>query len=208
MHRKLLVVDVSFLERGLSKLQRQSRARAATTSLSSTIPKSTKEFVALGNIQNPLVVVTASRKNDNDNGITETDDKKRMKTDILYGKLWIVGPVWFVPFKAYASDVLDGSLISSIFTVLEKIGTTGLFVVCAVVFYFQLNRINEKLDDAKKDLEKKIDDLKAQMSDTKKDLEKMIDDTKNDLEKKIEKVNQRLKKLEQILRVISTSGSS
>ena len=156
--------DVSFFGRVRLK-QRQSHA-LTTTTYSSTITK-TKKFV--GNIQHHLVVVCTSRfewmiasrnnnDDDDDDGITETDQKQRMKKNIIGNLLKafrIVGPVWLVPSKAYALDVE----FSSLFTLLEKFGTPGLLIVCAVL-------VNEKLDNLKTQIEK---------------VETNLDNTKNDL---------------------------
>ena len=171
--------DVSFFGRVRLK-QRQSHA-LTTTTYSSTITK-TKKFV--GNIQHHLVVVCTSRfewmiasrnnnDDDDDDGITETDQKQRMKKNIIGNLLKafrIVGPVWLVPSKAYALDVE----FSSLFTLLEKFGTPGLLIVCAVL-------VNEKLDNLKTQIEKVETNLDKKIDDTKKDLKMQMNDTKNDL---------------------------
>ena len=178
--------DVSFFGRVRLK-QRQSHA-LTTTTYSSTITK-TKKFV--GNIQHHLVVVCTSRfewmiasrnnnDDDDDDGITETDQKQRMKKNIIGNLLKafrIVGPVWLVPSKAYALDVE----FSSLFTLLEKFGTPGLLIVCAVLVNEKLDNLKTQIEKVETNLDNTKNDLKTQMNDTMNVQKMQMIDFKNDL---------------------------
>ena len=198
--------DVSFFGRVRLK-QRQSHA-LTTTTYSSTITK-TKKFV--GNIQHHLVVVCTSRfewmiasrnnnDDDDDDGITETDQKQRMKKNIIGNLLKafrIVGPVWLVPSKAYALDVE----FSSLFTLFKNFGTPGLLIVCAVLVNEKLDNLKTQIEKVETNLDNTKNDLETQMNDTKNDLKTQIekvetnlDNTKNDLKMQIEKVETNLDK--------------